>query len=79
MFGEKYILTPDPGFCAGGDAAGVKRRKEELPVFEQGENAENPLRCPVKLYEFYLSKWYVQLSYEEFPGKHNIISIFIML
>merc|ERR1712150_189910 len=25
-------------------------------TYEQQENAENPLRCPVKLYEFYLSK-----------------------
>ncbi|XP_044741704.1 zinc finger MYM-type protein 3-like isoform X2 [Chrysoperla carnea] len=25
-------------------------------VYEQQENEENPLRCPVKLYEFYLSK-----------------------
>lgn len=25
-------------------------------VYEQQENDENPLRCPVKLYEFYLSK-----------------------
>lgn len=41
----------------GGDSA-QKRKKEELPVFEQAENADNPLRCPVKLYEFYLSKWY---------------------
>ncbi|CAH1799597.1 unnamed protein product, partial [Owenia fusiformis] len=30
--------------------------KEDQPVFEQCENADNPLRCPVKLYEFYLSK-----------------------
>lgn len=43
---------------AGTDpTTGVKRKKEDLPVFEQGENADNPLRCPVKLYEFYLSKW----------------------
>lgn len=28
-------------------------------VYEQHENEENPLRCPVKLYEFYLSKWYI--------------------
>ena len=28
-------------------------------VYEQQENEENPLRCPVKLYEFYLSKWWV--------------------
>lgn len=26
-------------------------------VYEQQENEENPLKCPVKLYEFYLSKW----------------------
>lgn len=26
-------------------------------VYEQQENEENPLRCPVRLYEFYLSKW----------------------
>jgi len=26
-------------------------------VYEQHENEENSLRCPVKLYEFYLSKW----------------------
>ena len=28
-------------------------------VYEQQENEENALKCPVKLYEFYLSKWYV--------------------
>merc|ERR1712112_31154 len=33
-----------------------KKKREDLPVFEQAENVENPLRCPVKLYEFYLSK-----------------------
>lgn len=33
---------------------GIKRKKE---VLEQTENLDNPLRCPVKLYEFYLSKW----------------------
>lgn len=35
---------------------GNSRKKK---VYEQQENEENPLRCPVKLYEFYLSKWYV--------------------
>jgi len=30
-----------------------------MPVYEQAENVDNPLRCPVKLYEFYLSKWLV--------------------
>uniref|UniRef100_A0A3B4BMA5 TRASH domain-containing protein n=1 Tax=Periophthalmus magnuspinnatus TaxID=409849 RepID=A0A3B4BMA5_9GOBI len=35
------------------------KRKGEDPteeVLEMPENAENPLRCPVRLYEFYLSK-----------------------
>lgn len=34
-------------------AANTRKKK----VYEQQENEENPLRCPVKLYEFYLSKW----------------------
>ena len=29
---------------------------EERKMYEQHENHENPLRCPIKLYEFYLSK-----------------------
>ncbi|XP_043798357.1 zinc finger MYM-type protein 3 isoform X2 [Apis laboriosa] len=35
-------------------ALGSNSRKKK--VYEQQENEENPLRCPVKLYEFYLSK-----------------------
>ncbi|XP_061927683.1 zinc finger MYM-type protein 3 isoform X2 [Apis cerana] len=35
-------------------ALGNNSRKKK--VYEQQENEENPLRCPVKLYEFYLSK-----------------------
>uniref|UniRef100_UPI003AB04B55 zinc finger MYM-type protein 4 n=1 Tax=Centroberyx gerrardi TaxID=166262 RepID=UPI003AB04B55 len=43
------------------DADGVpaKKRKEEESkeeILEMIENSENPLRCPVRLYEFYLSK-----------------------
>ncbi|XP_068189550.1 zinc finger MYM-type protein 4-like isoform X2 [Antennarius striatus] len=37
----------------------TKRRKEEESkedILEMMENTENPLRCPVRLYEFYLSK-----------------------
>lgn len=34
-----------------------KKGKEGVPVYEVTENLENPLRCPVKLYEFFLSKW----------------------
>ncbi|XP_053329690.1 zinc finger MYM-type protein 3 isoform X2 [Spea bombifrons] len=34
-----------------------RKREEELPPpMEQHENKMNPLRCPVKFYEFYLSK-----------------------
>ncbi|XP_066495978.1 zinc finger MYM-type protein 3 [Tiliqua scincoides] len=35
---------------------GKRKREEEVPVLEQRENRMNPLRCPVKFYEFYLSK-----------------------
>ncbi|XP_069033058.1 zinc finger MYM-type protein 4-like isoform X1 [Embiotoca jacksoni] len=41
------------------EAAPAKRRKEEEnkeDILEMMENTENPLRCPVRLYEFYLSK-----------------------
>lgn len=30
---------------------------QEQVIYEQGENFDNPLRCPVELYNFYLSKW----------------------
>ncbi|XP_059374636.1 zinc finger MYM-type protein 4-like isoform X1 [Carassius carassius] len=39
--------------------AGKRRREEEKmeeEILEMPENVENPLRCPVRLYEFYLSK-----------------------
>jgi len=35
-------------------------------VYEQQENEENPLRCPVRLYEFYLSKWFVIICSQTF-------------
>lgn len=28
---------------------------------EQAEDSENPLRCPIKLYDYYLFKWWVTL------------------
>ncbi|XP_039107639.1 zinc finger MYM-type protein 4 isoform X3 [Hyaena hyaena] len=40
-------------------AVGKRKRNEddEVPVgVEMAENTDNPLRCPVRLYEFYLSK-----------------------
>ncbi|XP_075691807.1 zinc finger MYM-type protein 3 [Rhinoderma darwinii] len=33
-----------------------KREDDQQPLMEQHENKMNPLRCPVKFYEFYLSK-----------------------
>uniref|UniRef100_A0A8C0BYE4 Zinc finger MYM-type containing 3 n=1 Tax=Buteo japonicus TaxID=224669 RepID=A0A8C0BYE4_9AVES len=36
--------------------SGKRKREEEVPILEQRENRMNPLRCPVKFYEFYLSK-----------------------
>ncbi|XP_053190912.1 zinc finger MYM-type protein 4-like [Scomber japonicus] len=41
------------------EAVPAKKRKEEESkedILEMKENTENPLRCPVRLYEFYLSK-----------------------
>ncbi|XP_058807905.1 zinc finger MYM-type protein 3 isoform X2 [Phymastichus coffea] len=34
----------------------LEANSKKKKVYEQQENEENPLRCPVKLYEFYLSK-----------------------
>lgn len=42
----------------------AKKRKKNEPeedFLEMVENLENPLRCPVRLYEFYLSKWWVSV------------------
>ncbi|XP_062385238.1 zinc finger MYM-type protein 4 isoform X2 [Sardina pilchardus] len=42
-----------------GEEASGKRKKEDEEdelVLEMQENTENPLRCPVRIYEFYLSK-----------------------
>ncbi|XP_033876651.3 zinc finger MYM-type protein 3-like isoform X1 [Acipenser ruthenus] len=35
---------------------GKRKREEEGTILEQQENRLNPLRCPVKFFEFYLSK-----------------------
>ncbi|XP_046865153.1 zinc finger MYM-type protein 4 isoform X2 [Drosophila willistoni] len=36
--------------------AGLDANPRKKKVYEQQENEDNPLRCPVRLYEFYLSK-----------------------
>lgn len=41
-------------YVSAGETIQKKRRDEHS--YEQVENTDNPLRCPVKLYEFYLSK-----------------------
>uniref|UniRef100_A0A3Q4HI90 Zinc finger MYM-type protein 4-like n=1 Tax=Neolamprologus brichardi TaxID=32507 RepID=A0A3Q4HI90_NEOBR len=44
---------------SGPEGGPAKKRKEEESkeeILEMMENTENPLRCPVRLYEFYLSK-----------------------
>ncbi|XP_049805322.1 uncharacterized protein LOC126248409 [Schistocerca nitens] len=43
---------PPPSMRAEDGRTKTKKRRK----YEQQENEENPLRCPVKLYEFYLSK-----------------------
>lgn len=53
------------------DADGVpakkrKRNESEEEILKMMENTENPLRCPVRLYEFYLSKWFVALFFMHF-------------
>lgn len=45
------------------DGIPAKKRKVDVQekILEVPENKENPLQCPVKFYEFYLSKWLVAL------------------
>ncbi|KAG7457962.1 hypothetical protein MATL_G00232730 [Megalops atlanticus] len=52
-------VPKEPANTAEKAVVPAKRKKEdeeEEEVMEIPENTENPLRCPVRLYEFYLSK-----------------------
>lgn len=40
-----------------GDDGGENEKEDGEEMLDMVENQENPLRCPVRLYEFYLSKW----------------------
>ncbi|KAM4662391.1 zinc finger MYM-type protein 3 isoform 2-T2 [Discoglossus pictus] len=40
----------------GKESSAKRKYEEEQPLLEQLENKMNPLRCPVKFFEFYLSK-----------------------
>lgn len=50
------------------DGIPAKKRKVDVQekILEVPENKENPLQCPVKFYEFYLSKWFVALLFCDF-------------
>lgn len=49
--------TESGSFLPTIDTGPGKRKREDETILEQRENRMNPLRCPVKFYEFYLSKW----------------------
>ncbi|XP_067268318.1 zinc finger MYM-type protein 4 isoform X3 [Chanodichthys erythropterus] len=54
-----YLRFYPPKEDASMDGVPVKRRKKEderQMMLKIRQNSDNPLRCPVKLYEFYLSK-----------------------
>nr|XP_046274081.1 uncharacterized protein LOC124074833 isoform X2 [Scatophagus argus] len=65
---QNYTKTTFLRFCppisineteSDADAVPAKKRKKNecrAEILEMMENTENPLRCPVRLYEFYLSK-----------------------
>uniref|UniRef100_A0A8C8VKW6 Zinc finger MYM-type containing 2 n=1 Tax=Pelusios castaneus TaxID=367368 RepID=A0A8C8VKW6_9SAUR len=42
--------------CEDKITTGKRKHEDDEPVFEQVENTSNPARCPVKMFECYLSK-----------------------
>uniref|UniRef100_A0A8B9FAH0 Zinc finger MYM-type containing 3 n=1 Tax=Amazona collaria TaxID=241587 RepID=A0A8B9FAH0_9PSIT len=53
---NKSLSGWQPTILPNNGNSGKRKREEEVPMLEQRENRMNPLRCPVKFYEFYLSK-----------------------
>uniref|UniRef100_A0A8C3V0Z8 Zinc finger MYM-type containing 3 n=1 Tax=Catharus ustulatus TaxID=91951 RepID=A0A8C3V0Z8_CATUS len=53
---NKSLSGWQPTILPNNSGSGKRKREEEAPMLEQRENRMNPLRCPVKFYEFYLSK-----------------------
>uniref|UniRef100_A0A8C5J6Q5 Zinc finger MYM-type containing 3 n=1 Tax=Junco hyemalis TaxID=40217 RepID=A0A8C5J6Q5_JUNHY len=53
---NKSLSGWQPTILPNNGGSGKRKREEEVPMLEQRENRMNPLRCPVKFYEFYLSK-----------------------
>lgn len=65
MFAEKCKITSNYGLDVVGFllkdkiTTGKRKHEDDEPVFEQIENTSDPARCPVKMFECYLSKRYV--------------------
>ncbi len=60
------------------DRSSYHRSAADRKCYEQHENTDNPMRCPVKLFEFYLSKWYV-VFFNNFLGNgKGAISVFTL-
>uniref|UniRef100_A0A3P8QSP5 TRASH domain-containing protein n=1 Tax=Astatotilapia calliptera TaxID=8154 RepID=A0A3P8QSP5_ASTCA len=51
-----FLRFHPPTYTYDVPAKKVKKNESEEDLLEMMENQENPLRCPVRLYEFYLSK-----------------------
>ncbi|XP_026857563.2 zinc finger MYM-type protein 4 isoform X1 [Electrophorus electricus] len=54
--GKSAPVPDSDGVPAKRKRGDEEQAEEDDVVLEMQENAENPLRCPVRLYEFYLSK-----------------------
>uniref|UniRef100_A0A2A4K607 TRASH domain-containing protein n=1 Tax=Heliothis virescens TaxID=7102 RepID=A0A2A4K607_HELVI len=50
----------------------LEANSRKKKVYEQQENEENPLRCPVKLYEFYISKCILSHSPESVRTRNDV-------
>lgn len=54
---------------------GKRKHEDDEPVFEQMENIADPSRCPVKMFECYLSRRYFFLKKKDF----NCICVYMSL
>ncbi len=61
----------------GAPAKKRKRNESKEEILEMMENTENPLRCPIRLYEFYLSKWFVALLFMHFTLVVLLSAVFL--
>ena len=62
MFTEKCKITSNYGLdvvdflLKDKITTGKRKHEDDEPVFEQIENTSDPARCPVKMFECYMSK-----------------------